>query len=92
MTETERHGLQAVPEDGKLNPVMVLESRPNNITGFAFYLILSYKEFHEERILPADFFAMDDTDRDLLIMKVAGEMKRRLAPILEAEDRLVVPR
>ncbi len=85
--KVDRNGLQAIPDDGKLNPVMVLEQRPSAITGIAFWLILSYKDFHEERILPEGFMGWDETSRDLAIAKIGAEMKAKLRPILLAEDR-----
>jgi hypothetical protein len=83
---TDHNGLQVVPEDGKLNPLLILEQRPSRITGIAFWLVLSYRDFHEERILPEGFMGWDEASRDLAIAKLAAEMRQKLRPILEAED------
>ncbi len=87
----DRQGPTPVREDGKQNPILALESRPSSLTGISFWLVLAYKQHSFEALLPADFFAMEDTERDLVIAKEAGELKRKLRPILEAEDRLVIP-
>ncbi len=78
-----------VRDDGKLNPTLSLESRPSAFTGISFWLVLAYRHHVFETQLPPDFFGMDDTGRDLVIAKEAGALKARLAPILDAEDRLV---
>lgn len=78
--------LQAVPEDGKLKPLMIVESRPSRFTGIAYFLVLSYKDFHAERLLPPDFMGMDEIQRNLTILPLAEQMRKELAPILEAED------
>lgn len=89
--KTDHNGLQSVPPDGKLNPILALESRPSKITGISFWLVLAYKEHTFEALLPADFFGMDDASRDLVIAKEAEQLRLRLKPILDSEDRLVIP-
>lgn len=83
---TDRHGLQAVPKDGKLNPLFVIESRPSTFTGLAWYAVLSYKEHTFEEMLPPDFMGLDEVGQNLAFLPAAQRLKAKLRPILEAED------
>lgn len=84
--------IQGVVTKEKLNPVMAVESRPSTLTGISYWLVLTYRDFHEERLLPPDFMGLDQDAQNLAVLPLAEEMRKKLAPILEAEDRLVVPR
>jgi hypothetical protein len=87
--------LQVVPEDGKLNPIMSLETRPSAFTGFSWWLVLVYKDHYDEKMLPPDFGGMDEATQGLVIAPLAEEMRVKLRPILIAEDhesRLVIPK
>lgn len=91
MTDLKRRGvppsmLRAVPEDGKLKPIMAIETRPSPLTGIGWWVVLAYKEHHFEEMLPPDFPAMDETMRNLTILPVAERLRLKLKPILEAED------
>lgn len=70
----------------KPNPIMAIESRPSRFSGISYHLVLSYKEFHAERLLPPDFMGMDQTGKDLTVLPLAEEMRKELAPVLIAED------
>ncbi len=72
-------------------PVLSIESRPSQFTGISLWLVLEYRDFHEERMLPRDFMALYPDDQDKAVAPLAEEMRKKLAPILEAEDRLVIP-
>jgi len=84
--ELDTNGLQVVPDDGKINPTLSVESRPSNIEGFNFYLVLRYKDHFWEALLPRDFMAKDELEQNLLILPLAEQMRLELKPILEAED------
>lgn len=81
-----------IPTKPKPSPVMTVESRPSQFTGISFWLTLTYKEFHEERMLPPDFMALDPDTQGLVIAPLAEEMRKKLKPILDHEDRLVLVR
>jgi hypothetical protein len=83
---TDHNGLQAVPSDGKLNPIMALEQRPSRLTGISFWLVLAYKDHVFEELLPEDFMGMDEVGRDLVIARAGQILKDKLRPILLAED------
>lgn len=78
--------LQAVPADGKLNPLFAIESRPCSFYGLGWWAVLSYKEHNFEERLPLDFMAMDETGQNLAIAPIAQRLREKLRPILEAED------
>lgn len=82
----DRNGIQAVPKDGKLNPLMAIESRPSSLTGFSIWLVLSYKEHQFSEMLPPDFMAMDEAMQSFAVLPAADILKKKLRPILEAED------
>ena len=65
---------------------MTIESRPSNLTGIAFFVCLDYGKHHFERYLPPNFMALTPTEQDLTVLPFAEEMRKALAPILEAED------
>lgn len=75
-----------VIDNDRPNPIIAIESRPSRFTGISWHVVLSYKEFHAERLLPPDFMGMDKISQDLTILPLAEEMRKELAPILEAED------
>jgi hypothetical protein len=83
--------LQSVPKDGKLNARMSVESRPSRIDGISFYLVLSYKDWSAERMLPRDFMALDEVMRSLTVAPIAEALRLELKPILDAEDDEAAP-
>lgn len=67
---------------------MVIESRPSTFTGLSWWLVLSYKDFHAEEMLPADFMGMTEEMRHFVIAPLAERMRQKLKPILVMEDAL----
>jgi hypothetical protein len=81
-----------VGKSGATNPVMTLESRPSQLHGavIRFWLVLRYKAWKGERLLDDNFMAYSDADRDIMLAKVGGELRKELLPLIEAEDRMVL--
>lgn len=80
-----------VGKSGATNPVLTLESRPSSVAGavIRFWLVLRYKAWVGERVLDDAFMGYSDTDRDIMLAKVGGELKAELLPLIQAEDRMV---
>lgn len=84
--DKEQSMLRAVPEDGELKPLFVIESRPSSINGILFWAVLSYKEHMFDEPLPQNFMGLDEAGQNLALAPVAQRLKERLRPIIEAED------
>ncbi len=70
----------------KPNPIMAFETRPSNLTGFSWWIVLSYKEHHFEELLPQDFGGLDEAGQNLIAIQAASKLRARLRPIIVAED------
>lgn len=78
--------LRSVPKDGKLNPLLALESRPSQFTGISYWLVLTYYDHQFDEMLPPDFMGLEQEKRDELVAAAAERLRAKLRPILEAED------
>jgi hypothetical protein len=78
--------LELIKGDDKPNPVVTIETRPSSFTGFAWWVVLTYKHHRFEEMLPFETAGMDDDKRDAAVAKVLPRLQAQLRPILEAED------
>lgn len=69
-------------------PILAIETRPSNLTLFAWFAVLAYKEHSFEERLPQDFPAIQDDEVRfaLEINPILERLRAKLAPILVMED------
>ena len=84
-------GLAPVNDDGKCDPIMIVEQRPSSLTGHSWWLVLSYSTAEFEEMLPFEFPSLSETDQSLVIAPIAERLRLKMKEVLDAEDLAGVP-
>lgn len=69
-----------------LDIVMNLETRPSALSGFNYWLTLTYKTHQFEEMFPQEFAGWSEEIQDAKIQDAAQRLRAHLRPILMAED------